>query len=130
MAAKKLPVLYDCDRCPAYCCSYARIIVDDADIARLAEGLGIDPERARARFTKRGDEPDERVLRHKGDHLFDTVCRFLDSDTRQCTIYEHRPSICREHPGKRRCGYYDFLEYEREMQEDDTLNVVAWVVMS
>ena len=130
MAAKKLPVLYNCDVCPAYCCSYARIIVDDADIARLARRFGITPERARERFTKAGDEAGERVLRHKADRIFDTICRFLDSETRRCTVYEHRPSICRDHPGKRRCGYYDFLMYERDMQEDPTLNVTAWVVMS
>lgn len=130
MASRKLPVLYDCDACPAYCCSYARIIVDARDIARLAKRFGITPERARVRFTKAGDEPGERVLRHQGDAIFDTVCRFLDTETRRCTVYEARPSICRDHPGKRRCGYYDFLMYEREMQEDDTLNVTAWVSMT
>ncbi|MGH7475330.1 MAG: YkgJ family cysteine cluster protein [Longimicrobiales bacterium] len=122
-----LPVLYNCDRCPAYCCTYARIIVTPADIRRLARRFGITPERARERFTKRGDSDRERVLRHQQDTIFGTACRFLDVETRRCTVYEHRPSICREHPGGRRCGYYDFLKYERAMQDDPDLVVTAWV---
>ncbi len=124
---KKLPVLYDCDACPAYCCSYARIIVTAADIRRLGERFGIDEQKARERFTKRGDEDGERVLRHRKDSLFQTVCRFLDRETRRCTIYEHRPAVCREFPGTRRCAYYDFLSFEREVQEDPQLVVAAWV---
>ncbi|MBS0291488.1 MAG: YkgJ family cysteine cluster protein [Proteobacteria bacterium] len=34
-------------------------------------------------------------------------CRFLDADTRQCTVYELRPETCRLHPQKKspRPGY-------------------------
>ena len=127
MARRKLPVLYNCDECPAYCCSYARIIVDDADIARLAGRFGITPDQARSRFTKQGDEPGERVLRHKADYLFDTICRFLDSETRRCTVYTHRPNACRAYPGPSRCGYSDFLSNERGRQEEDDLVITAWV---
>ena len=49
----KLPVFYSCSRCPAYCCSYARIQVTDEDIARLAEHYGTTPKKARKRFTKK-----------------------------------------------------------------------------
>ena len=38
--------------------------------------------------------------------------------TKQYQIYEARPKICREYPGKGRCGYYDFLMFERDAQDD------------
>ena len=34
------------------------------------------------------------------------------------TVYEARPAICRDFPGGRRCGYYDFLKFERHHQDD------------
>ena len=58
------------------------------------------------------------ILRQKADEHFKLVCRFLDSETRRCTVYEARPRICREFPGSARCGYYDFLSFERRAQED------------
>jgi hypothetical protein len=33
-------------------------------------------------------------------------------------VYEHRPRICRKFPGTVRCGYYDFLTFERRAQND------------
>ena len=37
------------------------------------------------------------------------------------TIYTARPRICREFPGAVKCGYYEFLKFEREAQEDPEL---------
>jgi Fe-S-cluster containining protein len=108
---------YDCSRCPAYCCSYDRILVEKADLARLARHFGVDVETARTRFTKIRDG--ERVLRHRKDVTFGSVCTFLDPQTRRCTIYENRPSVCHEYPSRPRCGYYDFLVWEREFQENE-----------
>jgi Fe-S-cluster containining protein len=123
----QLPVFYDCGRCPAYCCTYPRIIVEPSDIRRLARRFGITESEAQRKFTKKGEEPGERVLRHRSDEIFQTACRFLDRKTRRCTVYEDRPSVCREFPGTRRCGYYDFLTFERRAQEDPDLVVTAWV---
>ena len=109
---------YDCHLCPAYCCSYPRVIVSDKDLERLARHFGIGLDDARRRLTKRGAEPGERVLRHRRDGIYKSVCRFLDRESRQCTVYEARPGICREYPGEPRCGYYDFLSFERRAQED------------
>ena len=109
---------YDCTRCPAYCCTYPRIPVTKRDIARLAKLYEISPEKARQRFTKKGEGKRERVLRHQEDEIFGTACRFLDTETRICTIYESRPQICRDFPGTKRCGYYDFLKFEREQLDD------------
>ena len=60
----------------------------------------------------------KRVLRRKADEHFGKVCQFFDSEKRCCGIYKARPAICRTFPGEGRCGYYDFLTFERETQED------------
>ncbi len=115
---KKKRKLYDCSKCPGQCCSYARVIVSDFDIKRLGKYFGISAEEARAKHTKAGAEPGERILRHHADEHFGTICKFFDRELRRCTIYEGRPRICREFPGEGHCGYYDFLTFERTSQED------------
>ena len=42
----------------------------------------------------------------------------LDQEKRRCTVYEARPGVCRKYPDSNRCGYYDFLKFEREAQDD------------
>lgn len=116
--SKRPKPLYNCDRCPAYCCTYPRICVTPADIRRLARHFGLAEAEAARRFTKPGHEAGEVVLRHRADKHFGTACRFLDQETRRCTIYTARPGACRAFPGTRRCGYYDFLSFERRAQED------------
>ncbi len=110
--------LYDCDKCPAYCCSSDLIVVTRRDMKRLAKAFNISVERAERRFTKKGKKPGERVLRHQEDEHFGSICHNLDTETRRCTIYDARPEVCRDFPGEGRCGYYDFLAFEREAQED------------
>ena len=60
--------LYDCGKCPAYCCSYDRIAITKRDVNRLAKHFGIEPEVATRRFTKvvEGDvvAQTEQVLRN------------------------------------------------------------------
>ena len=108
---------YDCSNCPAYCCTYPQIPVTPADVRRLAKGFDIEPEQAERRFTKKAGDG-TRIMRHRVDHIFPTACQFLDQEKRQCTVYEHRPKFCRAFP-THRCGYYDFLMWEREQQDDD-----------
>jgi len=38
---------YDCLKCPAYCCSYDRIVVENKDLRRLARHFDIDVDTAR-----------------------------------------------------------------------------------
>jgi Fe-S-cluster containining protein len=109
---------FNCNRCPSYCCSYERIAVEKSDVSRLARHFGLAPEAAARKFTRKGEEPGEVILRHKPDKIYGTVCQFLDTETRRCTVYEARPTICRTYPGTARCGYYDFLCFERRAQED------------
>ena len=123
---KGLKILYDCESCPAYCCSYPRVIVTNKDLLRLAKYLNMSREEIKRKFTKKGEEPGERVLRHRKDEHYGSVCRFLDRDTRMCTVYKARPAICRDYPGTRRCGYWDFLTFERELQEDPEFVATAY----
>jgi Fe-S-cluster containining protein len=121
--AKAFPVpvrvQYNCNKCPAYCCTYAQIEVSDFDIGRLARHFGVSPREAKERFTKYDAQKDSQVLRHRKDGIFDSACTFLDQKTRKCTVYEARPRTCRVYPESKRCGYYEFLKFEREQQGDD-----------
>ena len=121
-----LTIFYNCNRCPAYCCSYPRIQVQPLDIERLALHLGLTPEKVARKFTKKGEEPGEVILRHQPDATYGTICGFLDTETRRCTVYEGRPEICRTYPGTTRCGYYDFLSFERRAQEDPAFVPTCW----
>ncbi len=114
----RTPTFYNCRRCPAYCCSYPGIVVSERDLSRLAKHFGMDVEKARRTLTKRSKREGARVLRHKNDDTFGSVCRFLDSESRRCTVYRARPHICRKFPGEPRCGYYDFLSFERRALDD------------
>ncbi|MFN0124193.1 MAG: YkgJ family cysteine cluster protein [Blastocatellia bacterium] len=124
MPRTELPVLkrkpaYDCTKCPGYCCSYDWIVVSKTDINRLARRFDLTPEEAEQRFTKFEKSYGKRVLRHRKDVVFKSVCMFFDQEKRRCTIYEHRPTVCRQYPLTRNCGYYDFLRWERTQQDDE-----------
>ena len=108
--------MYNCTKCPGYCCSYPVIPLTKRDVHRLADYFDLDFEAARRKFTK-ADGDEDYAMRRKKDVHFGKVCRFFDTDRRSCTIYEARPQICRTYPGGR-CGYYDFLSSERNAQED------------
>ena len=80
---------------------------------------GLDEMSTCAAFTKvKNGTP---MLRHKKDSIFDTACMFLDQEKRRCTIYEARPMVCRQYPNGNRCGYYEFLKFEREQQGDEEI---------
>ena len=117
---------FDCSRCPAHCCTYPSIPISPADIRRLAKGLGESVEYVHDHLTKYSKIAEEdiangRSLRHKKDEIFGQRCQFLDPETRMCTVYEFRPAICRSHPGGTKCGYWEFLKAERELQGDPEL---------
>jgi Fe-S-cluster containining protein len=110
---------YSCDKCPAYCCSYPEIEVTPRDVERLTKHFGMDYAKAEERFTKLDDKGEARLLRHKKDTVFATVCMFLDQKKRRCTVYDARPAVCRGYPDSKRCGYYEFLKFERAHQGDE-----------
>jgi Fe-S-cluster containining protein len=108
--------MYNCQKCPGYCCSYPLIALDKRDVERLARHFGVSFDEARQKFTvERWGR--KYSMRRKADPIFGRICRFFDTDKRRCTIYEARPALCRSYPGGR-CGYYDFLSFERRAQED------------
>jgi Fe-S-cluster containining protein len=109
---------YSCEKCPGYCCSYPEIEVTPRDIERLAKRLELSYADAEQRFTKLDGEKQARLLRQKKDKVFDAVCTFFDVDERRCTVYESRPAVCRGYPDSPRCGYYEFLKFERAHQDD------------
>ena len=115
---KKLKLKYDCTKCPGYCCSYDWIRVNKRDIQRQAKGFNLTYEQAEKKFTKYEKEYKARVLRHRKDHIFKSTCMFFDQEKRNCGVYEHRPTTCRDFPEETSCGYYNFLTWEREHQDD------------
>ena len=113
-------VSYDCSKCPGYCCTYPIIVVSKRDVERLAKHFALSFEDAEKRFTRTAYGY-KRIMRRKKDEHFGRACRFLDPKARRCTIYKARPTICRQFPAERRCGYYDFLMFERKHQNDPDL---------
>jgi Fe-S-cluster containining protein len=120
-AAAKPPIRFDCAKCPGYCCSYTRIEVKESDLARLAKHFALNVEEAKRKFTRvyPADEGPERILKHRKDSIYGSVCRFFDTRERRCTIYLARPAVCRQYPNGSRCGYFDFIRFERKHQGDD-----------
>jgi len=114
-------VQYSCKKCPAFCCTYSEIEITTRDIARLARHFDLTYRQAEERFTKPDPKKGIRMLRHKKDRIFDSACMMLDQKTRRCTVYDARPGVCRTYPDSTRCGYYDFLRFERTQQGDETL---------
>jgi Fe-S-cluster containining protein len=111
---------YDCSECPAYCCAvYERVQVTKQDVQQLARHFGVATKKAIARYTI--EYKGERILRRKADPIFGQACKFLSTETRQCTIYDARPQVCRTFPAHPRCAYYDLLQFERVQQGDDSV---------
>ncbi|MDX2289933.1 MAG: YkgJ family cysteine cluster protein [Hyphomicrobiaceae bacterium] len=108
---------YDCEKCPGYCCSYPLIALTRRDVERLARFHEMTFDAARAAFTEVAWGR-KYAMKRKSDQHFGKICRFFDTTARRCTIYEGRPKVCRDYPHKKRCGYYDFLAFEREAQSD------------
>src|SRR5258707_14912271 len=111
---------YVCAGCPAYGCSfYEGVVVGKGDLKLLARHFGLGLPAAAKRYTKIYNG--ERILRRKEDPVLDQACTFLNAETRQCTIYDARPKVCREFPSTSNCAYYDLLQFERDQQSDDTV---------
>jgi Fe-S-cluster containining protein len=116
--------MYNCAKCPGYCCSYPLIQLTKRDVERLAKHFGLEFEEARKKFTK-VEAGAKYAMRRKDDVHFGRICRFFDTEARRCTVYKARPEICRGYPGGR-CGYYDFLSAERNSQNDPDHIALTW----
>ncbi len=88
------------------CCRGTYILISDSDLQRLTAGTGRAAKDI-VRFVKEGDVAFDK--RHPWWVKLDNrrvvmalrwekgACTFLDDDNR-CTVYEHRPLVCRVHP--------------------------------
>jgi Fe-S-cluster containining protein len=94
------------------------IPLDKRDVERLAKHFGMTFDEAKRAFTKEAHGR-KYAMRRKKDQHYGRICRFFDTEKRSCTVYLARPGVCRSFPGGGRCGYYDFLSFERRAQEDD-----------
>ena len=118
-------VQYNCLKCPGYCCTYTEIEVNTRDIERLAKHFDLTYAQAEDRFTKSDAKGKIRMMRHRKDTVFDSICMMFDQEKRRCTVYHARPGVCRKYPDSSRCGYYEFLKFEREQQDDK-----EWVALT
>jgi hypothetical protein len=90
----------DCLTC-ANCCKTTSPIFYQHDIERAAKGLKIRP----GEFLQKYLEMDE-----DGDFVLKQApCSFLGPDN-HCSIYEHRPTACREYPHTNRKNMRQILE--------------------
>ena len=116
---------YDCTKCPGYCCSYPVIAITKRDAERLARHLGLTQEELERRHLHAAHGR-KRLLNRQKDEHYGRICGFFDTAARRCTVYAARPAVCRSFPGEGRCGYYDFLTFERAGQKDETYVSNTW----
>ena len=79
----------DCLDC-GNCCRNSRPVLNQDDIEQIAEFLKISIREVKNKFLKMDEEKDWVTN--------DTPCPFLNGSDNKCTIYEHRPTDCREFP--------------------------------
>jgi len=84
----------------------------------VARHFDLSVEKAKEKFFRYDRKEKCWILRQKKDEHFKKICRFFDTTDRRCTIYTARPGVCRDYPGEPTCGYFSFLEFEREHQQD------------
>jgi Fe-S-cluster containining protein len=78
----------DCTTC-GNCCREMGVAVDADDIERLARRVGISPEEFEERHVAVDNDYGEKFMP-------ETPCPFLGGNL--CTVYEDRPTVCREFP--------------------------------
>lgn len=104
MARRLKTVDPDCRTCGACCVASEDVLAHadmlDRDASRLRSGVGV--RRYRALVLE-----DESAIRTRYDRVGNVVCAALRGTPgvrASCTVYEHRPSACRDmRPGSSRC---------------------------
>ena len=90
----------DCLQC-ANCCKTTSPIFYQKDIERVAKHLKLKPSEFIDKYLHI-DEDKDYVLNS-------APCPFLDGDN-YCSVYEHRPTACREYPHTNRKRFYQILD--------------------
>ena len=97
----------DCLQC-ANCCKTSSPIIEQKDIDRISEALGISRSEVVKQYL---------VMDEDGDFVFPVQpCPMLLNDNR-CKIYDHRPEACRDYPHTRRKGMKDLLKLTKKNLE-------------
>ena len=68
--------MYNCKKCPGYCCSYPLIALDKRDVERLAKYFGLSFAKAKSKFTAQRWGR-KYTMRRKADPHFGRICRFF-----------------------------------------------------
>jgi Fe-S-cluster containining protein len=90
----------DCLQC-ANCCKTTSPIFQQGDIERIAKSLKMKVPAFIDQYLHRDSE---------GDYVLNIApCPFLDSEN-YCTIYQTRPTACREYPHTNRKRFYQLLD--------------------
>ncbi len=110
--AKEIPPQHpQCAQClPAKCCRYFSLEVDRPTTKRDYDDL---------LWMLAHRHVSVYIEKKKWYLMVHTQCRFLDTETNMCTIYDTRPQMCREHPVTD-CewhGPYDFEEHFRSYED-------------
>ena len=90
----------DCMQC-ANCCKTTSPVFYQKDIERLAKHFHIKPSQFIDKYLHI-DEDKDYVLKS-------APCAFLGPDN-YCSVYEHRPTACREYPHTNRKRFYQVLD--------------------
>ena len=113
------PTKYSCSKCPAYCCSYPEIEVTPRDIERLAKHFELPYREAEERFTKYDAEGEECAATPPRGPASSTRCARCSTRRRAAARCTRRARRCAaSYPDSPRCGYYEFLKFERAHQDD------------
>ncbi len=90
----------DCLKC-ANCCKTTSPGMKDRDVERLARHLRLRPAQVIDKYM---------ALDADGDYVFRSApCPFLAADN-YCSVYESRPTACREYPHTNRKRFYQILD--------------------
>ena len=117
-----MPVFHDCQRCTACCRWPGQVRLSDAEIARLAEFLGLDEHEFIQRHTRLRSDRRGLVLRDKANG----ECEFLAADG-LCSVQAVKPQQCRDFPN---LWHYPGAEkfcraVPREVSEAEYLRLVS-----
>lgn len=98
---------FECTEC-GHCCSGepGYVYVNEEEIARFAERLGLSVAEFEARFVREIGREKSLMERPNGD------CVFLDPISRKCLVYDIRPRQCRSYP-----FWASHLQSEREWEK-------------
>jgi len=101
-----------CAQCvPAKCCRYFSLEVDRPRSKRDYDDL---------LWMLAHREVSVYIEERKWYLMIHTQCRFLDTQTNMCAIYENRPAMCREHPFEE-CEWHGPYDFEEHFKSCDAL---------